>query len=92
MELLIHVYPPQRSSREASSQENKAEHQKALQSSEARHNLNLWLEAEAGQIKLKITRVFIRVSLITGIHQGQGGRVGSLAPKVFTSRWMPFWR
>lgn len=67
-------------------QEENAEHQRALQSSEAKHNLSLCLEAEAGQIKLKITRVFIRVSLITGTHLAAGGRVDSLAPKVFTSR------
>lgn len=56
------------SSREAPSLEEKSEHQRALQSSEANHNLNLWLEAEAAQIKQKITHIFIRVSLITGIH------------------------
>lgn len=56
------------SCREASSLEEKAEHQRALLSSEAKHNLNLWLEAEAGQIKLKKPHIFIRVSLITGIH------------------------
>lgn len=33
-------------------------HQRALQSSEAKHNLNLWLEAEAGQIKLKNNTCF----------------------------------
>lgn len=56
------------SSREASSWEEKSEHQRALQSSEAKHNLNLWLEAEAGQIQLKIAHIFIRVNLIIGIH------------------------
>lgn len=50
--------------------QEKAEHQRALQSSEARHNQSLWLEAESGQIKLKITRVSFRVSLITGTGGG----------------------
>lgn len=50
--------------------QEKAEHQRALQSSEARHNQSLWLEAESGQIKLKITRVSFRVSLIAGTGGG----------------------
>lgn len=51
-------------------QQEKAEHQRALQTSEARCNQSLWLEAESGQIKLKITCVSIRVSLIAGTGGG----------------------